>query len=62
MVGITQDRERNYMICDNCRQGEYKKLAIHSNVKSSVLVIVQCFDCGYQTIKKENTKRRLENV
>lgn len=50
------------MICDNCRQGEYKKLAIHSNVKSSVLVIVQCFECGYQTIKKENTKRRLENV
>lgn len=50
------------MICDNCRQGEYTKLAIHSNVKSSVLVIVQCFVCGYQTIKKENTKRRLENT
>lgn len=50
------------MICDNCRQAEYSKLAIHSNVKSSVLVIVQCFKCGYQTIKKENTKRRLENI
>ena len=50
------------MICDNCRQGTYTKLAIHSNVKSSVHIIVQCFECGYQTIKKENSKRRLESI
>ena len=54
--------ERIDMICDNCRQGTYTKLAIHSNVKSSVHIIVQCFECGYQTIKKENSKRRLESI
>ena len=54
--------ERTVMICDNCRLGTYTKLAIHSNVKSSVHVIVQCFQCGYQTIKKENSKRRLETI
>jgi len=50
------------MECDNCRQDNYTELAIHSNVKSSVHVIVQCFTCGYQTIKKQNSKRRLDSV
>jgi len=50
------------MECDNCRQDNYVELAIHSNVKSSVHVIVQCFTCGYQTIKKQNSKRRLDSV
>jgi len=49
--------EGTIMLCDNCRNGTYTQLAIHSNVKSSVHVIVQCFECGYQTIKKQNSKR-----
>ncbi len=49
--------EGTIMLCDNCRQGKYTQLAIHSNVKSSVHIIVQCFKCGYQTIKKQNSKR-----
>jgi hypothetical protein len=48
------------MICDNCRLDEYKKLAIHSNVKSSVLYIVKCWTCGYETVKKLNTKMKGE--
>jgi len=63
MVRITQDKGRTYLMeCDNCRQGTYTQVAIHSNVKSSVHVIVQCFRCGYQTIKKQNSKRRLESI
>ena len=45
------------MTCDNCRQAQYTKMGIHSNVKSSVLVMVQCFKCGYGTVVKENSKR-----
>ncbi len=49
------------MTCDNCRQDEYSKLAIHSNVKSSVHYIVKCWTCGYETVKKINTKLKGES-
>ena len=45
------------MTCDMCRQGEYKRIAIHSNVKSMTLCIVKCFICGYETIKNMNNKK-----
>lgn len=49
------------MTCDNCRQAEYSRLAIHSNVKSSVHYIVKCWACGYETVKKLNTKLKGES-
>ena len=45
------------MLCDMCRQGNYVRLLIEANVKSSVYHRVMCKLCGYQTVKRSNVKR-----
>ena len=47
------------MLCDNCRQNNYTRVGIHSNVKSTVHYMVMCFSCSYRTVKKLSTKRNL---
>ena len=47
------------MLCDNCRQNNYARVGIHSNVKSTVHYMVMCFSCNYRTVKKLSTKRNL---
>ena len=50
-------RERKIMVCDMCHQDTYTKLLIEANVKSSVYHRVLCRTCGYQTVKRMNTKK-----
>ena len=45
------------MVCDMCNQDTYTKLLIEANVKSSVYQRVLCRTCGYQTVKRMNTKK-----
>jgi hypothetical protein len=45
------------MVCDMCHQDTYTKLMIEANVKSSVYHRVLCRTCGYQTVKRMNTKK-----
>ena len=47
------------MLCDNCRQNNYTRVGIHSNVKSTIHYMVMCFSCNYRTVKKLSTKRNL---
>jgi hypothetical protein len=51
--------EERVMICDNCKQGKMSVVGQLANVKSSVLNIVKCWTCGYGSVRKLNTKRRL---
>lgn len=53
------ETNKHKIVCDNCRQDEMKRLAIHSYVKSHVHYIVKCYKCGYEAIKKLSAKRNL---
>ena len=50
------------MLCDNCRQDKLRVTGTLANVKSSVLNIVQCYTCGYGSVRKANTKRTGEKT
>lgn len=50
------------MLCDNCRQDKLRVVSTLANVKSSVLNIVQCYTCGYGSVRKANTKRTGEKT
>ena len=50
------------MLCDNCKQGNMSVVGQLANVKSSVLNIVQCYTCGYGSVRKANTKRTGEKT
>ena len=54
--------EREYMLCDNCKQDDMIVVGQLASVKSSVLNMVKCWTCGYGSVRKQNTKRRLGNA
>jgi uncharacterized protein (DUF2225 family) len=47
------------MLCDNCRQANYRHQGIYANAKSNVLEMVYCPKCRYSTVKKSSSKRYL---
>ena len=50
------------MLCDNCRKAKLSVIGTLANVKSSVLVMVKCYTCGYGSTRKVNTKRGISNA
>jgi hypothetical protein len=50
------------MLCDNCKQDDMIVVGQLASVKSSVLNMVKCWTCGYGSVRKQNTKRRLGNA
>jgi len=49
------------MICDNCGIDEMIVIGQLANVKSSVLNMVKCFACGYGSVRKQSSKRRVND-
>ena len=49
------------MICDNCGLDEMIVIGQLANVKSSVLNMVKCMTGGYGSVRKQGTKRRVND-